>query len=63
MHNATNTELEFVHRATSDFLEVVVQLDSRLEVSEEEGMGKTKKSGLKVATLISTPNPVSQVLW
>jgi hypothetical protein len=22
-----------------------------------------KKSGLKVATLISTPNPVSQVLW
>jgi len=26
-------------------------------------MAETKKSGLKVATLISTPNPVSQVLW
>jgi len=25
--------------------------------------GVMKKSGLKVATLISTPNPVSQVLW
>src|SRR5215467_1303275 len=24
---------------------------------------KTKKSGLTVATLISTPNPVYQVLW
>jgi hypothetical protein len=23
----------------------------------------TKKSGLKVVTLIATPNPVSQVLW
>jgi len=27
-----------------------------------EGFG-AKKSGLSVATLISTPNPVSQVLW
>ena len=25
--------------------------------------GKTKKSGLKVVTLIATLNPVSQVLW
>jgi hypothetical protein len=24
---------------------------------------QTKKSGLKVVTLIATPNPVSQVLW
>jgi hypothetical protein len=24
---------------------------------------ETKKSGLKVVTLIATPNPVSQVLW
>ena len=24
---------------------------------------RTKKSGLKVVTLIATPNPVSQVLW
>ena len=30
---------------------------------ECEARGKPKKSGLKVATLISTPNPVSQVLW
>jgi hypothetical protein len=28
-----------------------------------EGTLRDKKSGLKVATLISTPNPVSQVLW
>jgi hypothetical protein len=28
-----------------------------------KGFRETKKSGLKVATLISTPNPVSQVLW
>jgi hypothetical protein len=28
-----------------------------------EKNGETKKSGLVVATLISTPNPVSQVLW
>jgi hypothetical protein len=30
------------------------------EWSEEEA---PKKSGLKVVTLIATPNPVSQVLW
>ena len=26
-------------------------------------IGEQEKSGLTVATLISTPNPVSQVLW
>ena len=31
--------------------------------SLEEAWGRTKKSGLKAVTLISTPNPVSQVLW
>jgi len=27
------------------------------------GHKKQRKSGLKVMTLIATPNPVSQVLW
>jgi hypothetical protein len=34
----------------------------RLQNAEVEIL-RAKKSGLTVATLISTPNPVSQVLW
>jgi len=30
---------------------------------EESSSLRTKKSGLKVVTLIATLNPVSQVLW
>jgi hypothetical protein len=34
------------------------------EIRRKEGNNlKTKKSGLKVVTLIATLNPVSQVLW
>ena len=29
----------------------------------DENIQQTKKSGLKVVTLIATLNPVSQVLW
>ena len=42
-------------------------MEPELTLSESLIPGKsqaeTKKSGLTVATLISTPNPVSQVLW
>jgi hypothetical protein len=31
--------------------------------SREQETPNTKKSGLKVVTLIATLNPVSQVLW
>jgi hypothetical protein len=36
---------------------------SRATGIQERGFRKAKKSGLNVATLISTSNPVSQVLW
>ena len=34
-----------------------------LKKNGTQGKPKTKKSGLKVVTLIATLNPVSQVLW
>ncbi len=39
------------------------QNQSEKKEKKEKKTKKAKKSGLKVVTLIATPNPVSQVLW
>jgi hypothetical protein len=37
--------------------------EQRPERGERDWIVGTKKSGLRMVTLIATPNPVSQVLW
>ncbi len=49
-------------RRASQTLSGTTESKCQYSRSKQESGGQ-EKSGLTVATLISTPNPVSQVLW